>query len=97
MSKSGEWRESARTLALDVLYVSATVLVITDWLVPHMRVGRLGLFLLLIALGVSMRQLIDQRLSRAWEAGKRSGKREAELEATAEPKLAVVKNLARRR
>lgn len=97
MLKSGEWRESARQAGIDLLYVSAFVLVVVDLLEPTLRVGRLGSCMLLVAIGISTKRQIDRKLSRAWGAGKRAGQRQAELEATTEPQLSVVRDAVRPR
>jgi len=95
--KSGGWREGAVQVALDLLYVSAGVLVLADFLQPDLRLGRIGSCMLLVAVGISTKQQINRKLSRAWEAGRRSEQRHAELEGKSEPQLAVVKDMVRPR
>lgn len=97
VNKSGERRERAGQVALDMLFISAGVLVIADWIEPSLRVGRLGSCMLLVAGMIYTKRLIDRKLSKAWAAGERSGRRHAELEADAQPQLAVVRDMARPR
>lgn len=91
------WRERVGQGALWFLYGSAGVLVIADFLDADLRVGRLGICMLMVASTIYMKQLINRKLSRAWDSGERSGRRHAAHEAATAPQLAVVRDAARPR
>jgi hypothetical protein len=95
--KLREWREVIFRELLILGFISAGVLVLTDWVIPETRLRGVGLLLGMVSCTAFVVGNFRKLVVSTWDAGGRAERRRAELEAASQRRpLAVVRDGVRR-